>query len=545
MRAFFVEEKKLISKKFSNACLILIPVAFIALMLAQSQSHGPHTDQLNGIIQALGFDLCLLLTVIEYKKGTIIGLFLLLLSVIRNVIVIITIHNMGPLPGVVNSLTCIIIIAILYWQFDRQDKLSKTDFVTKLINRRGLYLFGEKRVKNSDPFALSIIYVDNFKLLNDNHGREYGDSILKHVADVAKEVVGNSGIVFRMGGPEFVIYINDITNAELLVTKIVDKLAEEYIYKAEDSTTIANYLSIFSGVSKFPEDSDDFDQLITFADMAMLHAEKARKERICWFNKDMEDRAHDDLTLEKLVEQGLEYDYFFMMYQPQYMMDGKTVRGFESLIRMRTPEGQLVSPGRFIPVAERSDLIMKLDYYVLRKVMTEFGDTCRNANNKFVMSVNISAKNICNIGFADKVLKIVSELNFPADCLEIEITEYCMAKSVDIAIENIEKLKSSGIKIALDDFGTGYTSLHYLAKLPIDLLKIDKTLIDDITNNEKSKDFVKAVISLGHIMGCEVISEGVEDENQVSIIKDYSCDFVQGFVWSKPISFDDALSKIK
>ncbi len=544
MRINIVDDKRLISKNFARACLILIPVAFFALMFAQAHMIGQMSNQFNGILQAISFDLCLLLTVIDYKRGTFIGIGLLFISVVRNLFVVLMANNMGPLPGIVNGATVIVIIALLYWQFGRQDKISKTDFVTKLINRRGLYLFGEKRVKNNDPFALSVIYVDNFKILNDNHGRDYGDYILKYVADVANSAVGNNGTVFRMGGPEFVIYINNIDIVDDIINEIVSKLSEEFVYKVDDSTNIANYLSIFSGVSKFPDDSTDFDQLITFADMAMLYAERSRENRVSWFTKDMEEKVQDDLTMEKLVEQGLEYDYFFMMYQPQFMMDGKTVRGFESLIRMRTPEGQLVSPGRFIPVAERSDLIMKLDFYVLRKVMTEFGDICRNPKNKFIMSVNISAKNICNIGFAEKVLEIVKELDFPASSLEIEITEYCMAKAVDIAIENIEKLKKAGIKIALDDFGTGYTSLHYLAKLPIDLLKIDKTLIDDISTNDKSKDFVKAVISLGHMMGCEVISEGVEHTNQVDIIKDYSCDFVQGFVWSKPLTFNDALNII-
>lgn len=172
--------------------------------------------------------------------------------------------------------------------------------------------------------------------------------------------------------------------------------------------------------------------------------------------------------------------------------------------------------------------------------MTEFTDIIKNKQTDLIISINVSAKNIASIGFPEKVRELLDKTQFPPKNLEIEITEYCLVSSVETTVENINTLRKMGLHIALDDFGTGYTSLSYLAKMPISLVKIDKSMIDDITISEKSRDFITAVISMGHIMGCKVISEGVEYTDQLEILKEKECDFIQGFVWSKPVSYTEA-----
>ena len=200
----------------------------------------------------------------------------------------------------------------------------------------------------------------------------------------------------------------------------------------------------------------------------------------------------------------------------------------------------MISPSEFIPVAESCGLIGEIDDYVLIRVMKEFKEMVVYVQENLIISVNISAKSLCNPMFSEKISSIIMQTGFPARNLEIEITEYSLVHSFDVAIENIKRLRSLGVKVALDDFGTGYTSLSYLYKMPVNLLKIDKTLIDDIENDAKSRLFVNAVISMGHLMNCEVISEGVENTNQVSILESQNCDFIQGFVWSKPLEYEDA-----
>lgn len=172
--------------------------------------------------------------------------------------------------------------------------------------------------------------------------------------------------------------------------------------------------------------------------------------------------------------------------------------------------------------------------------MLEFRDVVINDNQELIVSVNVSAKNIGSTAFVDKVKTMLNETGFPAKNLEIEITEYCFVQDVDVTINNINMLHDMGIQVALDDFGTGYTSLSYLAKMPINLLKVDKTLIDGIEENQKSREFVNVVISMGHLMGCEVVSEGVETENQVELLGNQACDFIQGYVWGRPLDYEIA-----
>ena len=212
---------------------------------------------------------------------------------------------------------------------------------------------------------------------------------------------------------------------------------------------------------------------------------------------------------------------------------------------MRLPDGTVVSPGEFIPVAEKSDLILDINHYVMHRVLNEFKNICPKMDKDFTVSVNVSAKEISQPGFANSVMNMIFEAGFPAQNFEIEITEYSFAKSLDTTIENITILRNHGVQIALDDFGTGYTSLEQLLNLPVTLLKIDKSLIDNIVNSEINRDFIKTVIYLGHLMKCEVISEGVEEEKQLELLDEFDCDFIQGYVWSKPLDYEAALGLCK
>ena len=232
--------------------------------------------------------------------------------------------------------------------------------------------------------------------------------------------------------------------------------------------------------------------------------------------------------MEGFVKEAIDNNYFYLVYQPQFYIKNKRLRGFESLIRMKLPDGTFVSPGEFIAVAEKSDLILKIDSFVLRRAMEEFKTVLLEYGECYTLSVNISAKELAIPGFANRLLEIIEKVGFPKGCLEIEITEYSLAIDSENTVENIKKISENDIKIAIDDFGTGYTSLSQLLKLPVSLLKIDKSLVDNICVDGANRDFISAVIYMGHLMECEVISEGVEQNNQLSVLKDLGCDFVQG-----------------
>lgn len=276
------------------------------------------------------------------------------------------------------------------------------------------------------------------------------------------------------------------------------------------------------------------------AETALAKTRNLAENRICIFNENMENSDIKQREAEFLVKEALKNKYFYLVYQPQFTTDEKKLRGFETLIRCRKPDCSIVSPVDFIPAAEKSNLIMKIDDFVLQTAMTEFKPVLANAENDLTISINISAKTMSSKDFISRIRRIIEGTGFPAENLELEITEYSFAESMETTISNIKALHEMGIKIALDDFGTGYTSIKQLMTLPINILKIDKSLIDDIEGSQNMRDVVDSVIYMGHVMNCEVISEGVEKEAQLDILREHKCDFIQGFIWGKPIDFEDA-----
>ncbi|MBR4540664.1 MAG: EAL domain-containing protein, partial [Lachnospiraceae bacterium] len=347
--------------------------------------------------------------------------------------------------------------------------------------------------------------------------------------------------VSRIGGAEFAAVVFGSIDPESFATKVIEKMGTS-ITNVDDDFDIRLTLSIYSGISTYPDDSTNSDDLLKYADIAVFNARLGHsKNRICFFNNEMKERFFRQIELERIIKESLLKDYFYLVYQPQYEIKEKKLRGFETLIRLRLPDGTMISPGEFIPVVEKTELINRIDSYVLRRALKEAKKMVELRNKEISISINVSAKNISSNGFVDEVTNALKSSGFPPECLEIEITEYSFAEDREITIENVTRLRKLGIQIALDDFGTGYTSLSQVMHLPISLLKIDKSLIDDIENNQVNREFVDAIIYMGHLMNCEVISEGVESDEQLGLLMDHECDFIQGFVWGKPLEYDTAV----
>jgi EAL domain-containing protein (putative c-di-GMP-specific phosphodiesterase class I) len=216
------------------------------------------------------------------------------------------------------------------------------------------------------------------------------------------------------------------------------------------------------------------------------------------------------------------------------------LRGFEALARMKDDAGNVISPGEFIPVAEKVGLIDRVDGMVFKKASAFFGDLLKKTGADLTLSINASVRHMMKNDFLDEIRTLLDTSGIPADHLEIEITESIMIDSADKALQCIDELKSMGIQIAIDDFGTGYSSLSYLNKFPANLLKVDKSFIDTMNTSDNARQYVAAIISIGHVMGFDVISEGVEDPAQIETLKDIGCDYVQGFFWGKPLSKEDS-----
>ena len=500
------------------------------------------TSSFLGVLQAMKGLICIIMVCIEYKTGRIISIIFMLTSVFFMGLGIIRNGDMSTLPGIYNAIITIVSILVISGGLEKADKRSITDFLTGLRNRRGLAVFLEGAIKDKKPFHVVYFEIENFRTINDNLGHKYGDIALKSVAMKLKEMENENKVyVSRIGGAEFAAIVFGSVDPKVFAGHVIEKIGTS-ITNVDEGFDISIALSVYSGISSFPGDADNADDLLKFADIAVYNARhRNENEKICFFDNDMKDRFYRQIELERIVRESLAKDYFYLVYQPQFEIKGKELRGFETLLRLKQPDGVMVSPGEFIPVVEKSELIMKIDSYVLRRAMLEAKKLVDTVNRNIVVSVNVSAKNISSPGFVDEVRGILETSKFPPECLEIEITEYSFAESREITIANVTQLRKMGIQIALDDFGTGYTSLSQVMHLPISLLKIDKSLIDDIEDNQVNKDFVDAIIYMGHLMNCEVISEGVESTEQLGLLRDHECDFVQGYVWGKPLEYEKAL----
>lgn len=526
-----------------NLILIGCTVSYVVLFFLIMMMERNNTMNFNGVLQAIQFSFCLIMVCVECRRGIVISTILLAISMLSMLRVMIFTQNMMPLPGVFNLFIQAVTLILLQRQFVKREAELVTDTLTGFLNRRGLYSLLEKKVTEKKPFHVIYIELDNFKYINDQHGHRFGYAVLKRVGQRLKELVGDNGDICRMGGNEFVVILNGQCDLEEYTERMLSTIGEK-ITITMGGSELGCYLVSHAGVARFPQDATQEDRLMKCADIAMLQVDKKDAGKICFYHPDMEASMQQQIEMEQLIKAALEKQYFFLVYQPQYVLKGKKLRGFEALLRLRLPDGTMVSPGEFIPVAEKSDLILHIDDYVLRRAMDEFIRIKSVSECPLRVSVNVSAKNIAGEGFAEYVESILKEKNFPPQLLEIEITEYCLLESMPQTIHNIQRLSSLGVQFALDDFGTGYSSLSYLSKLPIDLLKVDRSLLDGMEQEKTKLDFVCTIISMGHLMECEVISEGVENEQQLTLLRENSCDYVQGFVWGKPMDYESAIQLV-
>lgn len=522
--------------------IIILIICFVILQVLLKLFPIYNLGMYNGVLGSLQYGVCLLLLTRKNKLGSKFSILLIsiaLLAVTAQVLRKIP----SSIPGFFNGMLYLITIILINHYNNERELDYKTDLITGALNRKGLYLELEDRIQKKKEFNIIYITLNNFKAINDNFGHAYGDELLRKTIKRLNVRFGKECKIARLSGAEFVILVNGEKDVKSIADRLLVTIGEKAILVV-DNNHIDCYATCYAGVARYPKDASDYESLIKYADIAMSNAMAEKSKEAFVFSTSMLEKMSRQIHIESLIKDSLIKKNFYLVYQPQYETKNKKLRGFETLVRMKTDNGESISPGEFIPIAEKNDLILKLDDYVLVGAMTEFCDIVIK-NPELIISVNVSAKDFADELFITKIRKFLSDTKFPAKNLEIEITEYCMVTSMDITINNITKLREMGIQIALDDFGTGYTSLDYVSRLPIDLLKIDKSLVDEVEKNKKRSDFVHAVINMGQLMDCEVIAEGVENTDQIECLKAYDCDYIQGFVWGKPLMFDEAKKLIQ
>ena len=434
-----------------------------------------------------------------------------------------------------------------YKVLQRLKHMSYSDALTGLPNRFAFTEYISDLIKRRKKFAAVSIDVNNFKSINDTLGFAAGNKVLIELTSRWKDAAGDEKTgpekyLTRIGGDEFFLVVSDYKSEEELknvIGRYVDALTD---YLTIDGCDI--YVTASFGYAEFPKDAKTADAIVSDANAAMNEIKKANSsEHVLRFTPELSRDEHI-LEIERLIRTALENDTIYFNLQPQFDME-HNLRGFEALARMKDDLGNNISPAEFIPVAEKVGLIDRVDTMVFRKAAMHFGEMLNKHGADLTLSINASVRHLMKSDFVDEIQSLLDDNGIPADRLEIEITESIMIDSFDKALACINALKRKGIQIAIDDFGTGYSSLSYLHRFPANLLKIDKSFIDKMNTSESSRQYVAAIISIGHVMGFDVISEGVEAQDQLETLKNIGCDFVQGFFWGRPLSAEDAEKLVK
>ncbi len=421
------------------------------------------------------------------------------------------------------------------------EKMAFYDSLTGIFNKNSYYVKMDEKIdsakRNNTQLGVLIVGIDNLKKINDIMGHQVGDMVVKTIATRLMAIEGEKE-VFRLSGDEFVITIenvSDIQQIEVFANEIKDCLLESI-----NSEEKPIHITASVGYSVCPSQADDAKTLLQYADIAIAHAKGNGKNQSVMFKNEMGEQLGQRMDLEQRIIKAIVNEEFEMYYQPQYEFRTKKFRGFEALIRWNDSELGWISPEKFIPIAEETGYIVEIGQWVLKEVCSTWKMWKDLYNHTGLISVNVSAVQLTKEGFVDMVRDVLLENNMNPAELELEITESVFINDIDRVLGILKELKALGIRLSLDDFGTGYSSLTYLKDLPMDTLKIDKSFISNITENNRQAEIADALIELVHKLNMETIAEGVETKEQYDFLKYMKCDNIQGYYTGKPMSKHDA-----
>ncbi|MBA6337763.1 EAL domain-containing protein [Colwellia sp. BRX8-7] len=412
-------------------------------------------------------------------------------------------------------------------------KLANSDTLTGLPNRSYFQANQTLLVNKKAPHALLVFDLDNFKKINDSMGHEVGDVLLCQVAKRMQAVGRKQDTVYRLGGDEFSIIIentNDIHTITSIAKDVLTTIAQPLKLRNQEVVLFSSL-----GIVLYPEDGISPQELLKNADTAMYHAKNNGGNKYQFFSDSMNKAAVKRLQVESLIRHGLKEDSFSVFYQPKIEISTGKVAGMEALVRFETPKKGIISPITFIPISEETGQIIDIGEVVLRK-------SCF-ATKKWVdaglfsgrVAVNLSAVQFTQPNLVGMIADILKESQLPAKYLELEITEGTVMDSPQKAIDIMLQIRAMGIHLSLDDFGTGYSSLAYLKKFPLNTLKIDKAFVDDIEESEQGRNMVATIVTIAHNLGMQVVAEGVETNQQLNFLSGLRCEQLQGYLYSKPL----------
>jgi diguanylate cyclase (GGDEF)-like protein len=421
------------------------------------------------------------------------------------------------------------------------------DGLTQLPNRAlfndrlGVALAQTRRT--AEKIGVLLLDLDHFKTINDTLGHDLGDELLVQVSERLRRCVRDGDTIARLGGDEFVVLLprlDSAPHAGTVAERILNALRTPFSLGGREV-----HISSSIGVAVHPEDGNDASTLFRNADLAMYHAKQQGRNAWMLHDASMNDQAADLLELKTELLYAMRNDEFFLELQPQVDGVAGALVGFEALVRWRSPKRGIVPPGRFIPVAEETGLIVAVGEWVLRAACKQVRDWLDAGLPAVRIAVNFSARQFLERDLVERVQRALEETGCPPHLLEVEVTESIAMKNADRSVAALNAFRRMGMAVALDDFGTGYSSLAYLRQFPLDRLKMDRAFIKDVADSDNSRTMVDSIISLAHSLSLEVCAEGVETPEQLALLRSLGCDILQGFGLARPMPCADATTVLR
>ena len=425
------------------------------------------------------------------------------------------------------------------------ERMAYVDEVTGIYNRNKLMINGQEMYECCKILELSywviVFDVDRFHIINDACGYDSGNQILKDFADILYKYKRKMGFAARVGGDNFVLIVQDYGDSN--IPKMIIKGIQNDFSNIGNKYTYKQTLTCSAGYCKMPDDGENFVTVFERAEFALSTGEK--KTSVIKYDSTVHDRIIKGTALEKSLADAIEAGELRLYYQPKISLSTRKIMGVEALIRWIKPNGEVIEPDKFVPIAENSHLITRIGEYVMDEACRQNKKWQDMGLPKIVMSINLTSEDFYQKNIKNYIQDILDKTGLEPEWLEIELTESLAMKDIDFAAQQMQELRDMGLKLAMDDFGTGYSSLSYIQKMPISLLKLDMSFIMLLEEDLVAQEIVSAVIKIAKSKKIETIAEGTETEGQVKILEKFGCDYAQGFLFGKPVCADELTEYLK
>ena len=436
-------------------------------------------------------------------------------------------------------------LAQINLQLEKQTEAARHmafhDLLTGLPNRSQLLENLDHAIqlaqRQESRLAVLFLDLDRFKYINDSLGHHIGDELLKEVAQRVKSRLRSSDTLVRLGGDEFVILLESLED-----NNTPAKVAQNILDTLQEPMDVAGFhlnISASIGIAFYPEDADNIHSLIKYADNAMYQAKELGRNRFRYYTRALSEETEKRLATESALREAMQLNQFHMVFQPIINLRTMEVSHAEALIRWQHPELGFVSPEYFIPIAEENGLINEIGIWVVRQACQAYKSWMAQGLALKSVAINVSSVQFKKGNLTRTIQSILAEEGLDASAIEIEITERYLMDQTEHTIKHLDALKRAGHLISVDDFGVGYSSMSYMKRLPLDIIKIDRSFVNDIADDENDRQISLAIISLSHNLGYRVIAEGVENEAQLAFLQHSGCDFAQGYFFSRPVAGAD------